>query len=270
MAITKAEKAAYNDYVKDFKVEIEDNLKSIKDLEARRKKMANISGYLSVELCLKYLKNVQIYMKMSDASQEMLHIRNEKFLDNSRKDFYKVVQLLEEMLGNDIERSLNDNKEYLRKIDKLNPAQVLKIIRTIMSVFNSLLKRMGESKWKWSFVDLQGRIAVLVKNFINFSDLQKNRDPRMEFYRDRQELMRVCKSVLNEAAKQFRNKYELSTKVPEDILKSINLLAALRSIHILFGESEDATKLKNTIDALRARLEADEVKDEEDKKKKKK
>ena len=54
----------------------------------------------------------------------------------------------------------------------------------------------------------------------------------------------------------------------DDIIKSIDMLSALRKIHILFGESEDATKLKNTIDALRAALEADEKKKEMQKKKK--
>ena len=45
------------------------------------------------------------------------------------------------------------------------------------------------------------------------------------------------------------------------------MLSALKKIHILFGESEDATKLKNTIDALRVALEVDEKKKEKQKKK---
>ncbi len=51
------------------------------------------------------------------------------------------------------------------------------------------------------------------------------------------------------------------------MIKSIELLSALRKIDILSGEPDEAAKLKNTIDALRERLESDEKK--KDKKKKK-
>ena len=54
------------------------------------------------------------------------------------------------------------------------------------------------------------------------------------------------------------------------MLKSIELLSSLRKINVLTGESEEATKLKNTIDALRERLESDEKKKDSKKKKKKK
>ncbi|MBP7605350.1 MAG: hypothetical protein KBA15_15590, partial [Spirochaetes bacterium] len=64
----------------------------------------------------------------------------------------------------------------------------------------------------------------------------------------------------------FRTKYEQSTKVPGDMLKSIEFLSVLRRIHVLFGESDEATKLKTAIDAMRARLEADEKEKEKEKK----
>ncbi len=64
------------------------------------------------------------------------------------------------------------------------------------------------SKWKWSFVDLQARVAAVTKNSINFSDVQKYRDPRTEFYRERQQMMTLCKQSLRDAAQQYRHKYE--------------------------------------------------------------
>ena len=81
--------------------------------------------------------------------------------------------------------------------------------------------------------------------------------------------MQLCKDSLAEAAKQYRTKYELSGKARDDLKKSIDLLSALRRIHILFGESEDATKLKTTIDAAQQALEADDKAKERDKKDKK-
>lgn len=268
MAITKAEKAAYNDYIKEFQAEL-DSLKKIdKEISIKKRKMPAIAGYYNIESVFTNLKITMLYIKMSDASLEMLNIKNESFLNNARKEIYKIIQLMEEIVGNDIDRTLKENEEYLEKIDKINPKQILNLIGSLQKIVDVLIQRMGEkSKWKWSFVDILGRIAVIIKNIINYSDIEKNRDPRKEFFRERNELMKICKNSLNEAAKQYRNRYEISAQVPTDILKAIELLSALRKINILFGETSDATKLKNTIDALRARLEADEkLKDEKKKK----
>ena len=269
MPITKAEKAAYNDYIKEFQAELESLKKIDKEIAVKKRKMPAIAPYYNIESVFTHLKITSLYIKMSDASLEMLNIKNESFLNNARKEIYKIIQMLEETVGNDMDRTLKENEEYLEKIDKINPKQILNLILSIQKIVDVIIQRMGEkSKWKWSFVDIQGRISVINKNFVNFSDVEKARDPRKEFFKERHALLKICKNSLNEAAKQYRNRYEISAQIPTDILKAIELLSALRKINILFGESTDANKLKNTIDALRARLEADEKQKDEKKKKK--
>ncbi len=259
MAVTKAEKAAYNDYIKSYKSDIEEARKAQKELELKKKKMPGIEGYLNIEIALYSLKIINLNLQMNDASVEMLNVRNEKFLNDARKEYYKILQLMEETVGTDIDRSLKENEEHLEKIDRFSPEEILNVVKELIGVLQLIIDKLGEgSKWRWSFVELHGRTSVIIKNIINFSDIQKYRDPRSEYYHERQELMDICKRVLNESAKNYRNKYELSTKAPEDILRSIEMLTTLRRIHILFGESEEAEKLKNTINALRARLDADE------------
>jgi len=269
MPITKAEKAAYNDFIKGYKAKLDELTKQIKEAEQKKKKMSNIMGYVNIELILLYTKYIYTLLNMNKASLDMLKIKNERFLNDARKEFYRILQLFEEIVGKDIDRPLKENEEYLQAIAKLNPTQILNLIKELHTLLQKIMEALGESsKWKWSFVELQGRVAVITKNLINFSDLQKYRDPRKEYYYDRQEMLKLCKQSLSEAAKQYRNKYEISTKSSEDILRSIELLTALRRINILFGESEEAEKLKNTIEALRLRLEADEKEEEEKKKKK--
>lgn len=259
MQITKAEKAAYNDYIKEYHKEIDDLKKRIKELANKKKRKPAIAAYYNLEIIIEQIKIITLYISMSDASMEMLHIKNESFLNHARKDVYKLLQELEEIVGNETDRSLKENEDYLQRIEKVNPKQILNIIRSIHKIINILIKKMGEgSKWKWSFVDIQGRIAVATKNIINFSDIQRYRDPRSDYYLERQELLKLCKSSLNESAKQYRNRYEISTKVPSDMLKSIDLLSALRKINLILGRADEADKLKDTIDALRVRLEADE------------
>lgn len=269
MAISKAEKAAYNNYIKGFKQQLEEIRKEIKEQESLKNKFKNIKEYINIKLILLSYKVILIFLNMNKTSLSMLKIRNERFLNDARKEFYKVLQYYEEILGKDIDRPLKENNQYLEKIERLNPKQILDLIKELHSLFENIVKGFGEgSKWKWSFVELRARVAVITKNIINFSDIQKYRDPRSEYYYERQELLNLCKNSLSNAAKEYRNKYELSTKSSEDIIKSIELLTALRRIHILFGESEEAEKLKNTIEALRVRLETDEKENEKKKKKK--
>jgi len=271
MAIGKAEKAAYNDEIKDIKKDVDENIKKINELLIKKKKMPGIEAYYNVEVVSYLMLIITLYIKMSDLSLDMLGIKNDTFLNNARKEFYKVLQMLEEIVGDDVDRTLRENDEYLVKIDRLNPAEILDFVKRVETNFVNLKNKVGEgSKWKWSFVELQARVAVIIKNITNFSDVAKYRDPRVEFYHDRLELMHMCKDGLTEAAKQYRTKYELSGKARDDLKKSIELLSALRKIHVLFGEDEEATKLKNTIDAAKQALEAEDKATDSKKKVKKK
>lgn len=259
MAITRTEKAIYNEHIKEIKAEEALSIKRISELEKKKRAMPGIKEYYTIEIILELLKIIQLNINMSESSMEILNIKNEASLKNARKEFHNVLQRLESIVGDEIDRSLKDNEEYLIHIDKVNPVQVLTFIKRINYVLATLIESIGESsKWKWSFVDLYVRVAVITKNIINFTEIYKSRDPRKEFYKERQELLLLCKQSLKEAARQLRGKYEQSTKVPSDMLKAIDLLSVLRKIHVLFSESDEAVKIKTTIDALRARLEAEE------------
>ena len=125
-----------------------------------------------------------------------------------------------------------------------------------------------DSKWKWSFVELQARVAVITKNITSFSEVAKFRDPRSEFFYERRDLMQLCKDSLTEAARQFRTKYEMAGKARDDLKISYRYLSALRKIHVLFGEDTEAIKLKNIIDAAKIALEAEDKAKDKDKKEK--
>ena len=134
-------------------------------------------------------------------------------------------------------------------------------MKKMIFVYDTLVDNFGsDSKHKWHFVDNHAKIANLIKNFINFATIEQFRNFRSEFYRDREDLLNLCKRTLEEAAKNIRNKYELSTQAPEDIKKAIWLLSSLRQINVIYGESEEAEKNKTVIDALRQRFEQEEKK----------
>jgi len=267
--LSKAEKAAYNDEIKDIKREVEQIKKSLNEATIKKKKHPSIQGYYNLEIASYEMDSIDSFLKMNDLSVEMLGIKNNSYLENARKQFYLVLQHLEEVVGDDIDRTLKENDEYLAHIKKLNPAQILNFVHRMHSLLNKLKTKFGqESKWKWSFVELQARVAVITRNIISFSDVARLRDPRTEFFNERRELMQLCKESLTEAARQYRTKYEMAGKAREDLTESMNYLAALRKIHVLFGEDTEATKLKNIIDAAKMALEADDKAKDKDKKNK--
>ena len=284
MAIGKAEKAAYNDEIKDYKVAVDTGQKQVKDIIVKKKQSPKLSAYYNIELAVTHMRIIGLYLKMSDLSMDMLGIKNDAYLNEARKAFYLVVQMLEEGVGNEVDRSLRTNDQHIAAISKIDPAQLLKFMQKLHSVFEELKIKVGGaedameggggskvvsggSKWRWSFVEIQARVAVITKNITSFSDIAKLRDPRTPFFRERKKLMVLTLDSLNEAAKQYRTKYELAGKAREDMKKTLELLSALRKIHVLFGESDEAMKLKNVIDAGKQALEAEDVAKEKKKKK---
>jgi hypothetical protein len=257
MPIGKMEKAVFNDEVKELKVKADEMLKMIVAITTKKKKFPAISAYYDVEAVTYVLNFIQLNLKMSDLSVEILGIKNELNLTIARKEYYKAIGYFENLVGSEVERSLRENDEYLKKIEKLNPKQILNLVNKMHDILNDLRNKIGEnSKWKWSFVEMQARVAVITKNITNFSDIAKFRDPRSDYYEERLELMSLCKQSLEEAAKQYRTKYELSGKSREDLKKCIDLLSSLRKIYVLFDETDEAEKLRNTIDASRLVLES--------------
>ena len=264
MAISKAQKAAYNDDIKMIKVKSDELEKKAKDLYHRRKKNPNLEPYYNLEITAYLMRTIELYLKMNELSLNMLGIKSSVALDSSKSNLSKILLLLKETVGDEVDRdSLKENEEYLLGINKLNPRQILDLLIRLERIFSDLRNNMGEeSKWKWLFVELHAKLAVISRNFINFSDVLKYRDPREPFFRDRNEHVRMAKSAIEEAAKQYRTKYELSAKSREDLKKSIDMLEALRKIHFTLGESNEADKIKTTIDAAKQTLEAGDKKNE--------
>jgi hypothetical protein len=262
MALAK-EKDLYNQTIKGPKTEIDSANKRIKEILSKKKKHPALNGYYGLEMVVEHMNITLLYLNMSDASIDILKLRNSSLLESAKKEFYKVLPLLENIVGTDIDRPLVENKDYLLKIDKVNIRQVLQISQKILFVFDTLLEKMGENnKFKWSFVDLYVRIATVIKNMINFSEIERFRDLRNPFFHDRSELIKLCKNTLEEAAKQARQKYEMTSLAPGEIKKAIDLVSVLRKINVIFSETDEAQKNKNLIEALNARLEEEEKKKE--------
>ena len=59
----------------------------------------NIEAYYNLEIVTYYIKMINNYIKMCDISLEMLGIKNNKFLEEAKSTFSKILQLMDDIVG---------------------------------------------------------------------------------------------------------------------------------------------------------------------------
>jgi hypothetical protein len=118
------------------------------------------------------------------------------------------------------------------------------------------------TKWKWAFVEVEGRYAAVTKNIVDLRGAVLNTDPRSADYEPTVYHLRLAKKLLMQAADRYREKYELSTNRIFDFKQGIAFLSALRRLHILLGDRDDAEMVRKKLDAWSEKLEMDQKKTE--------
>jgi len=204
------------------------------------------------------------YIVVGGVSQAMLKQRNEEALNDGRKSLYKAVIYLEEVVSPLVDAPFSEYEERLAGIAPVDAKRRYGIIKKMGLVLQLLENAYGDNtKWKWAFVELEGRYAAAAKNIIDLKSALTNTDPRSPYYEPTVYHMRLAKKLLHQAANRYREKYELSTNRIDDFKMGIHFLDALRRIHILFGERAEAETIKKKTDIWTAKLELDIKKQEE-------
>lgn len=254
----KVKKLEYQEKLKSYKQKIEQITNSIKTIEKETAKNNNLSNYGKLSIANNYLNIIGIYCTMSDISMELLGIKNEGFLNEGRKLLYKMISLLQEIVGNAIDVPLSETLEKLQTISRLDDRKRLNLFIKIKDAIRNIESRFGtNSKWKWSFVDLEGESAIVIKNMIDFKALQSKRDPRIDGFVERNEMLNLVKNILRDAATRYREKYEMVTPEPSEMKKAIHFLSALFRVHSLFKEPGEAEAVKKNILIWQEKLDGD-------------
>jgi len=204
------------------------------------------------------------YIILGGVSQSMLKQRNEEALNEGRKSLYKAVIYLEEVVSPLVDSPYSEYEENLVEIIPIDAKRRYDIVRKVGMALQLLKDAYGDNtKWKWAFVELEGRYAAVVKNIIDLKAAVSNTDPRSPDYEPTIYHLRLIKKLLMQAADRYREKYELSTNRIDDFKMGINFLNALKRIHILLGERDNAETLKKKAEIWAAKLEVDMKKQEE-------
>ena len=248
----------YADYIKDYKNAIDAVLEKEKGLKEQIGAGMEGAAFKRLELAEDNLNLVAQFLVMNSLSISFLGVKNEAYLNEGRKCIYKALIYLEEIVSPLVDAPFADYEAGLETIATFSYEDRYNLVRKLGFTIDSLVEGYGEnSKWKWSFVELEGRFAVVTKNLINLKTFVSGMDPRVEGFSARMAHLGLARELLQQAADRYREKYELSTMRIDDIKAGINFLAAVRRLHVVLGESEHADVVKKKADIWRTKMEND-------------
>jgi hypothetical protein len=198
------------------------------------------------------------YILISNISQAMLKNRNEDALNDGRKSLYKSIIYLEEIVTNRVDAPFADYEDKLVQLEPIDAAGRYLLIRKMGLCINLMENAYGDNtKWRWAFVEMEGRYAAVAKNILDLKRIVVNTDPQSPFYEPTAYHLRLVKELLAQAADRYREMYELSTHRIGDFHMGIHFLGALRRMYVLLGNREEAEMTKKKFDIWSAKLEID-------------
>lgn len=261
--ISSAARSKYSERIKEYKTQIEEILVKEKNILAVLKDGEDDSSYKRLVLADDSLNMVSYYLLMNQLSLAFLGVKNENMLNDARKRIYQSIIYMEQVVSDYIDYPYSDYEDKLEMIGNYDDKQRLDLIKKLGFSITSVKEGYGgNSRWKWSFVEIEGRFGTIAKNFINLKTFVAGMDPRIEGYEIRTKHLSLVKDLLNDAAKRYREKYELSTFRIDDFKKAIQYLSALRRLMAMLGDSASNDELKKKIDIWKAKMEADQHKKE--------
>ena len=220
---------------------------------------AEDSAYKKIMLCEDMIYVSTLYMAQNSLSLKILDVKNNDALNESRKILYKAIIYLEEIVSNTIDCPYTELSDFQDKIKNVAIARRYMIIRKLGLAITMLKEAFGDnSKWKWSFVELEGRYATVTKNLIDMKTAVKDYfDPRSQDYETTVLFIRLIQKLLNASATAYRDKYELSTRRIDDMRNGIKYLLALRKLYIAIGNSEQSEEVKKKAVVWKDKMDAD-------------
>ncbi len=256
--ISTENKLKYQEESKQQKEKIKERQAMIKDYDAKAKENEKFTNYYYIAAANEYLNVVNDYINLNSLSMNLMKSKNESYLNDARKNYYNALIELEKVFSSYIDTELKENEEILNTVKEFNPERKLKLIQKLGYSLEMLEQSYGaNTKWKWSFVDMECRYITILKNMIDWKKVGGNNDPRMPFYEEQEVLSKMAKELMLKAAERAREKYELSTHEVEDMRKATGYLNALRRIFAVFGDSQQAEEMKKKAKAWHKKIEAD-------------
>ena len=256
--ISEENKAQYQHMVKTGQEKIDEIAAQEKDLPPPTKGDSEETALAQLAFADKALDVVVYLLEVDSVSKRLYKTRNEKALNEARKIILKSLTSLENVVTNFVDAPFSDYEGKLAKIASFDAGQRYRLMEKTKRTIDTLKDAYGnDAKWKWSFVELDGRFAAIAKNFLDLKKAVANKDPRSPDYEPTLLHLRMIKEHLGYAADRYRERYEMSTNSKDDFKKGIGFIGALFRIHSLIWEKDEAAMAKKKQVSWTAKLDAD-------------
>lgn len=261
-AITKEMREDYAASCKEYQARIKKALETEKTLSLQAKTDAVNAPYKKIALCELMIQIASLYMAQNSLSLSIMNVRNNDMLNDARKILYKAIIYLEEIVTNIIDMPYADLAKNYESIKNFSVKERYNLITKLGFLIDCLEDAFGDnSKWKWSFVELKGRYAVVSKNFIDMRAAAKAYlDPGNADYETVTLYIRKLISCIDTTATGYRDKYEISTKRIDDMKNAIRFLLARNKLAIALNDSKGAEEAKSKAVVWNNRLKSDQKK----------
>lgn len=243
-----------------YKERINASLEKEKNMLGVMKNDAVGVEYSKLTLAEEMINLSTLYVAINGSSLKILGVKNNDALNDARKILYKAIIYLEEVVTNTINIAYSELQDKMEAIANTPIQKRYAIVQKLGLAIQMVIDGFGEnSKWKWSFVELQGRFAVVAKNLFDMKAYIKDYfDPNSANYDTAVIYMRLIRKLIDESANAYRDRYELSTRRIDDINAGINFLLASRRIAVALGSSDEAEEIKKKAIAWKEKMEADQ------------
>ncbi len=266
--VTDSARQTYGEKVAPYQQQIDALLIREKNMLTMIERDPNGDAYKKLMLADEMLFLSTLYMTKHSLSVSILGVKNEDALNDARKTLYKAIIYLEEVVTNFVDAPFSEYEDKIEQIRNIPESKRYYLIRKLGLAIRLVLDAYGDNtKWRWAFVELEGRFATVAKNILDLKTASKDGlDPHSPDYDDTIFHLRLVKRLLQQAADRYREKYELSTARIDDFRLAINYLLALRRIHLILNERDQAEEAKKKADIWKEKMEKDHKKSELQKK----
>ncbi|MBU0927223.1 MAG: hypothetical protein KKA67_05705 [Spirochaetes bacterium] len=267
--ITQEQRNRYAAKVKEYKT-VSDSILSKEQsfLNLLKQPGGQGLGYVRIKLAEQTLALTSYQVLVNNLSVSLLGIKNEDSLAEARKSIGRSMKYLEDIVTGYVDAPFSEYEKNLEEISEVTYEDRYALLRKIGFAIREIEEGYGaNSKWKWSFVELWGKLAAVAKNCLDlkraYQDMDLASPNRMIAF----SYLAFVKKLLQTTADRYREKYEVSSMKMDDFKQAILYLNALRRIHVVFGERNEAEELKKKIEIWSGKLESDQKKREEESKK---
>ncbi len=220
------------------------------------------NAYKKVKLCELMIYVATTYIALNNLSVELLDVKNNDMLNDARKILYKAIIYLEEVVTPAIDVQYSEIEDKVAHLAKMSFNERYLLVRKLGLAIRLLIDAYGDNtKWRWAFVELNGRFVTVAKNIMDWKKTCKDYlDTQSADYDNTVYYVRRIKKLLEQSGNQYRDRYELSTHRLDDIRIAINYVIAERRICLLTGEKDVAEELKTKAQVWNEKMNHDKKK----------